>query len=163
MTVLSRYRQTKTLAPVEAAYLAGLIDGEGTIALTRKHRLDNRQLAVSISSTERNLLAYAQKVLGTGHITNKRTYKANHTPSVTYVVTNRQALSFLRQIAPYLKSYKADRAALILKHYLRLTPRNGKYTTYQQAKRETFIQRFLKLRPNQRKGSSEIPKGLVIK
>jgi hypothetical protein len=35
-----------------AAYIAGLIDGEGTVTLTRKHANENRQLAISISSTE---------------------------------------------------------------------------------------------------------------
>ncbi len=32
------YRKTKKLAPTEAAYLAGLIDGEGTITLSRRNR-----------------------------------------------------------------------------------------------------------------------------
>ena len=43
------YRKAKTLTPVEAAYIAGLIDGEGTISLSRKHRLENRQLVISPS------------------------------------------------------------------------------------------------------------------
>lgn len=125
------YRQVRTLTPAEAAYIAGLIDGEGTISLSKKHRLDNRQLVISISSTERALLNYVQEVVGAGCITNKRTVKPDHTPSFTYAISNRQALNLLRQIAPYLKSYKADRATLIVDHYIRLTPRNGRYTPQQ--------------------------------
>jgi hypothetical protein len=33
----------------EAAYLAGLIDGEGTIALSRRHASEHRQLVLSIT------------------------------------------------------------------------------------------------------------------
>jgi hypothetical protein len=40
------------LTPEQAAYLAGLIDGEGTITLTRMHRHENRRLVMSISSGE---------------------------------------------------------------------------------------------------------------
>jgi hypothetical protein len=50
-------------------------------------------------------------------------------------VYNRQALALLQQTLPYLKSYKHKRAELILKDYLRLTPRNGKYTTELLAKK----------------------------
>ena len=35
-----------------AAYIAGLIDGEGTITLTRLHAHENRRLVVSIANTE---------------------------------------------------------------------------------------------------------------
>jgi hypothetical protein len=40
--------QTNPLRTIDAAYIAGLIDGEGTITLSRKHRNENRQLAISI-------------------------------------------------------------------------------------------------------------------
>jgi hypothetical protein len=33
------------LSKTDAAYIAGLIDGEGTVTLTRKHRNENRQIA----------------------------------------------------------------------------------------------------------------------
>jgi LAGLIDADG-like domain len=137
-----------TLTAAEAAYIAGLIDGEGTISLSKKHRLDTRQLVISISSTEGNILTYVKEAVGAGKITRKRTYRTGHTPSLTYVITNRQALSLLEQLAAYLKSYKAERAALILEHYLRLTPRNGRYSPQQLEEGETFIQRFLLLRPS---------------
>ena len=58
---MAKYRKVKKLTPEEAAYLAGLIDGEGTIALTRKHRGEHRQLMVSISSTEQPLLKYVKQ------------------------------------------------------------------------------------------------------
>lgn len=146
---MATYRKVKKLSREEAAYIAGIIDDEGTISLTRKHRGEHRQLTVSISSTEPPLLKYVRKVIGAGRISNKRTYQANHTPSVTYAISNRQALAVLEQVRPYLKTYKVKRAELILRNYIRLTPRNGKYTQAQLKKRDIFIEKFLRLNPRQ--------------
>ena len=118
----------KILSAVDAAYLAGFIDGEGTITLSRKHKNENRQLAITISNTERQILEYCLLAVGAGKITNKRTSQSHHTPSFTYAIYNRQALTLLEQIKPYLRSYKVKRAELILENYIALTPRNGKYT-----------------------------------
>jgi hypothetical protein len=46
----------RELSETEAAYVAGIIDGEGTITLTRTHRGEGRRPIVSISSTELPLL-----------------------------------------------------------------------------------------------------------
>jgi len=143
---MAKYKQARALIREQAAYIAGLIDGEGTISLSRKHRNENRQLVVSISNTECKLLEYVHDAVGAGRITHKRTYRTHHAPSMTYTITNRQALGLLEQIAPYLKSYKADRARLVLDQYLKLTPRNGKYSPEQEKRRASFIEQFLRLR-----------------
>src|SRR5258708_4372335 len=111
-TTTRKYKRTRILTSPDAAYLAGLVDGEGTISLTRKHRGGNRQLFVSISSTERGILEHVLRTVGAGKITNKRTYRKHHSPSGTYVIANRQALELLKQIIPYLQSYKVGRARL---------------------------------------------------
>jgi len=46
-------KAVRELTPVDAAYLAGLIDDEGTITLTRRHSNERGQLVVSISSIVR--------------------------------------------------------------------------------------------------------------
>jgi len=145
---MAAYKRVRQLEPVDAAYLAGLIDGEGTISLARKHRNDNRQLVITISSTERAILEYVLEVTGAGKITGKRTYQSHHAPSFTYCVTNRQALDLLEQTFPYLRSYKVARARLVLERYLDLTPRNGRYTTEQWTEREAFVEEFLATRPH---------------
>jgi len=96
------YRTVKALSPVDAAYLAGLIDGEGTVTLSRRHRNDQRQLVVSIANTERRLLEWTLDTVGAGKITGKRISSPLHSPSFTYSIANRQALQLLEQIAPYL-------------------------------------------------------------
>ena len=133
----------KQLSAIDAAYLAGFIDGEGTITLSRKHKNENRQLAITISNTERQILEFCLKAIGAGKITNKRTTKSHHTPSFTYAIYNRQALKILEQIEPYLRSYKVKRAQLILENYIALTPRNGKYTEDMLNQRKEFEERVL--------------------
>ena len=139
----------KALNSIDAAYIAGLIDGDGTITLTRKHQNENRQLAITISNTERALLEFTLNTTGVGKITNKRTSRSHHTPSFTYAIYNRQALALLEQIFPYLRSYKSKRAHIILKHYLALTPRNGKYSEQLKRDREKFEERVLNIKPIQ--------------
>lgn len=136
------------LSSTHAAYIAGLIDGEGTVTLTRKHRNENRQLCVSISSTEKPMLEFVKQSTGVGKITNKRTSKPNHSPSYTYAVYNRQALDLLREVLPWLKSYKGERAVLILQDYVRLTPRNGKYSPSLKSARKLFEKQILAIRAN---------------
>jgi hypothetical protein len=140
-------RSVRKLNREQAAYLAGLLDGEGTIALTRRHRAGNRQLVVSISNTDHLLLKHVLQTVGAGRITRKRTTSHRHTPSATYQIDNRQALALLAQIVPYLHTYKSKRATLVLNDYVRLTPRNGKYTPELKHARELFINRFLSLNP----------------
>lgn len=137
----------KSLSAPDAAYIAGLIDGEGTITLTRKHRNENRQLAITISNTEKDLLEFVYQSIGAGKITRKRTSQKHHTPSFTYAVYNRQALYLLEQVYTYLKTYKLRRAELILRDYLELTPRNGKYTELQKLARTRFEAAVLAIKP----------------
>ncbi|MGY4689000.1 hypothetical protein [Salibacterium sp. K-3] len=58
----------------EASYIAGIIDGEGTITLTRWHKTDPfRRPVITISSTDKELLLYLKSIVG-GVINNKRNY-----------------------------------------------------------------------------------------
>ena len=141
-----RARQISKLDPVVAGYIAGLIDGEGTVTLTRVHRNESRRLVVSISNNDRRLLEFVREAVGAGRITRKRTYAASHAPSFTYQISSRQALELLRQTSTLLRSYKAGRAALALSDYVRLTPRNGKYEAHLRAQRTTFEVEFLAIK-----------------
>jgi hypothetical protein len=138
--------EPKQLQSDDAAYIAGLIDGEGTITLTRLHASENRRLVVSITSTEIRLLEFVLETFGAGKITRKRTTSVRHSPSFCYAVTSLQALSLLRQTSAYLRSYKSRRAMLALEQYELLTPRNGKYSVELLEKRRHFEETMLSLR-----------------
>jgi len=135
---METYHTVAGLSRVDAAYLAGIVDGEGTVTLTRKHRNENRQPAVTISNTERSLLEYVREVVGAGKITGKRTANKRHTPSYCFAIYNRQALALLEQIHPYLRTYKRKRSSIILRDYLLVTPRNGRYSEEQRLARARF-------------------------
>ena len=138
-------RKVRELSPSDAGYLAGLLDGEGTISMARRHAGGNRQLVVTIASTEIAILKHVRHVIGVGKITRKRTYKNNHAPGLCYAIANRQAIALLSQTHRYLQSYKRKRSALVLRHYVALTPRNGKYTPALTRAREKFVERFRRL------------------
>ena len=135
-----------TLPSEIAAYLAGLIDGEGTITLSRRHANERRQLVVSVVSTEREILEWVLAQVGAGKMTRKRTVSDRHAPSFTYSIANRQALALLGDVEPFLQSYKRRRARLALDNYIAVTPRNGKYSAALDASRARFEHEFLSLR-----------------
>ena len=129
----------------EAAYLAGLIDGEGTVTLTRREKTAQRTLTITIANTERNLLEYPMGIIGAGVISSKRTQKKHHTPSFVYRITGRQALSVLQKIVPYLRSYKKHRAEFVLAEYINVTPRNGRYGEDLLELKRVFDEKFFKI------------------
>ena len=112
-----------------------------------------RRLIVSIANTEIQLLELLRDNVKCGKITRKRIESGLHTPSLGVSVSSRQALELLRQIAPFLKSFKRKRADLAMELYISLTPRNGKCTRSQLARRKQFEQAFLAELPATRIGA----------
>src|SRR3989344_6569771 len=108
------YRKVENLSAQQIAYLAGVVDGEGTITLTRRNVYRNRYLALSISNCELPLLEYVKSIIGVGKITTKRVYNPKHSDGYTYQVYSRQALDVLKVIVPFLRTYKRKRAKLVL-------------------------------------------------
>ena len=140
-------KKVKKLTPTECAYIAGIIDGEGTITLSVKQKGGTRHLAVTVSGTEMSLIEYLQKTIGVGRITNKKIYKDHHKPSYTYALYSRQAIDLLNQVSPFLKTYKSRRAKLALSDYVTCTPRNGRYTEQQKKDKEQFVEKFFAIVP----------------
>lgn len=150
-------RKLKRLSAVQAAYIAGLIDGEGTITLTVKQKGAQRQLVVSISNTEYELLEHLKNMIGAGKVTSKKKVTDGHKKGYTYVLSNRLALELLKFTFQYLASYKKNRAQLVLDYYIALTPRNGKYTKELYKKREEFIKTFFGIKFSLRKQNINLP------
>ncbi|BCB05592.1 LAGLIDADG family homing endonuclease [Bacillus sp. KH172YL63] len=131
----------------EAAYLAGIIDGEGSITLTRMHEKEHRRPCITIASTDYELLEYI-KLLTNGHITNKKNYHPDrHLNSYTITIkTKDQVLFILKSIYPFLRvKKKKKRASWILEHYDRVTIRNGKYSPDKLKQKVFFEEEFFKL------------------
>src|SRR3972149_4778403 len=116
------------LSDTEAAYAAGIVDGEGSIQLTRNRKSRWPSPAVSVASTDRELLEWLRSRAG-GTIIRKRTYRPTHNPSFEWKLTDRRALHFLEIVRPCLViRRKIARCDLLLADYVGCTPRNGRYT-----------------------------------
>ena len=88
----------------EAAYIAGIIDGEGTITLTRFHQKEYRRPCITISSNDKELLVYIQLLVG-GSIYSKKNYNpAKHQDSFTLYIKKKHEVFFtLKTIYLFLR------------------------------------------------------------
>ncbi len=135
------------MTDTEKAYIAGIIDGEGSIMLTRFHKNQFPSPCVSVASTDKELLLWLLKTIGKGRIINKRNYnKMKHKDSYTYRVIYDDAIALLRDVSPFLIiESKKQRAKLIIDKYKGATPRNGRYSNEILKKKHALIEEFMKL------------------
>nr|WP_263324915.1 LAGLIDADG family homing endonuclease [Neobacillus sp. Marseille-Q6967] len=109
----------------EASYIAGIIDGEGTVTLSRVHENEFRRPFITIASTDIELLVYIQSLTG-GTIINKKNYNPErHKDSFILTIKKKETVFFLlKKITPYLRvDKKRKRAELILNNYNNVTSR----------------------------------------
>ena len=90
------------------AYIAGLVDGEGTITLTYNNKVDLfRAPILSMSSTSKELLVFLQKEFG-GSIVRHKTYKEHHKESWSWRVQRQKALEAIESIFLIYKRRKKE-------------------------------------------------------
>lgn len=104
------------MSPTEAAYLAGFVDGEGTVGIVKAKRKENRfgyrlQPYFTIPNTDVNVLVRIQEMCGNGRLV-QQTNPANphHKPGYALRFSPNQIRHVLPQIRPYLiiKARQAD-------------------------------------------------------
>ncbi len=136
------------MTDIEKAYIAGIIDGEGSIMLQRFHTNQYPAPCVSIASTTIELLTWLKDTIGYGVIIKKKNYNPEkHKLSYSFVIKQNNAIKLLEDIYPYLIiDSKRKRAEMIITQYKSLTPRNGRYTDEQLAKKERFYEEFIKVK-----------------
>lgn len=128
------------------AYIAGIIDGEGSILLSRSRAKDHyRHPVVSVSSTTLGLLEFLKQHYG-GHISSHKTYQDHHKKSWSWKIGYSSAIEILINILPYmLEPKKIYRAKLLIDVYPTVTKRNGKYTEEEMKRKLQFEEDFLKI------------------
>jgi hypothetical protein len=131
----------------DKAYLAGIIDGEGSIMLIKFHKNEYPSPCVSIASTSIELLDWINQKTMVGRIKSKKNYKPNmHQNSFTYEVKYNDAIKFLTYIEPYLIiPQKKLRAKMIIQQYKSVTPRNGRYNKELLKHKNDFYENFMAL------------------
>ena len=133
------------ITETEKSYIAGIIDGEGSIMLERFHSNQLPSPCISITSSTLELLEYVKVVLGKGSIKSKKNYKKDvHKNCYTYILRYNDAINLLNDIYPYLIiNTKRKRAKLIIDNYKKLTPRNGRYTEEMLKNKIEFYNKFI--------------------
>ncbi len=144
-----------TLKEYEASYLAGIIDGEGTISFMK--RGDHFFPTVTIANNSRKLLEWCGAKSKLPHsLLNKRPRAAHHSPSYHIRWRHRSALRLAQVCLPYL-IIKKKHAALLL-NWKRVVRRNGRYTQQELLARNNLVGeiRALNSRPARKTGGGKI-------
>lgn len=136
------------MTEIEKAYIAGIIDGEGSIMLQRFHANQYPAPCVSIASTTIELLTWLKDTIGYGVIIKKKNYNPEkHKLSYSFVIKQNNAIKLLEDIYPYLIiESKRKRAEMIITQYKALTPRNGRYTEELPAKKDNFYKDLINIK-----------------
>ncbi|MDN5321890.1 MAG: hypothetical protein PWQ67_344 [Clostridia bacterium] len=91
------------LTLTQCAYIAGIIDGEGTITLTSHKKGCHPSPTISIASTDIELLEWIKTTLNAGTIAKKRNYNPErHKDSWSLMIRHNNAYELLKCIEPYL-------------------------------------------------------------
>lgn len=101
-----------TLTPTQAAYVAGLLDGEGSIVSFMRPGGIHRQIRVVIVNTDRPVIDWLAETVGGNVNTVTRRYtnfKRDPKPVFTWVVNGHNAIALLGQLLPFL-IIKRDKA-----------------------------------------------------
>lgn len=110
----------------EKAYIAGIIDGEGTVTLTRDHHGEMPAPKVSVANNNLELLRWIKGKVGAGIIIKRTKRQPQHGDQYVLDFSNNSALSLLSEVGKYMLVKKAH-AQLLLSRYKAATPRNGRY------------------------------------
>lgn len=132
---------------VEKAYIAGIVDGEGTIGLWRHHKNEMHTPNVTVANNDLKLLQWIQSKVG-GCISRKKKRQAHHKDSYAWSIRQDRAINFLNEIKSYL-IVKRQQAELITGQYKAVTHRAGKYTPEMLRKKEALAAEISKLNQRQ--------------
>ena len=82
------------LTDLQIGYIAGIIDGEGSVCLTRNAPNEHRSPALSVSSTTKEMLDYLKENLG-GSISTAKKYKESHKDAWHWNIRGNKAIEIL--------------------------------------------------------------------
>lgn len=111
----------------EKAYIAGIIDGEGTVTLSRAHVDELPAPKVSVANNSLELLKWIRGKVGSGVIIKRSKREPQHKDQYVLDISNDWALDLLSDIKEYL-IVKKPHAEILVSRYKTFTPRNGRYT-----------------------------------
>mgnify|MGYP003647207000 FL=1 len=121
------------MTEVEAAYIAGLFDGEGTITYKKyferkkKGNVVNKyncwRISMEIAMTDQSVLIWLTEVLGCGTL-NKKPRKNGHKMQYRWRCVFRDAFHVCCVLFPYAH-VKLDKITQVIEHYSTIQKRNN--------------------------------------
>lgn len=121
--------KARQMTELQRAWLAGFIDGEGSIGIYRKKSIHARAshdygVRILAVNTNQEVMEYIKVLVGSGcSWISKKGYKANWRPCHRWQAFGENARDIVRQILPYLKVKRAI-AELVLT--MPICSRNGR-------------------------------------
>jgi len=134
------------LEEAEKAYIAGIVDGEGTVTLMKHHKNETPLPFVAIANNNLDLLKWIKSLVG-GNICTKKKRLPHHNDSYVLNIRQDRAMRLLNEIKEFL-IVKRQQADLITTQYKAVTHRAGKYTPELLAKKYQLVAKIREL--NQR-------------
>ena len=129
-------------------YIAGFLDGEGSITLCRERKdAKFRMPMVTFSNNARCILEEIQRFLNlSGSLIQKTESRPNCKPSFTLNYRDNAALAVCGLLQDKVRHpSKRARIDLLLSDYKTVTPRNGKYSAEMLKRKLDFEERFASL------------------
>jgi hypothetical protein len=125
---------------IDLAYIAGIVDGEGSIMLNKYK--NNIIPCISISNNDLSIINFVHKRFG-GAIVKKQPRKPTHKLSYDLRLVYNKAINFINLIYPFLQDKSKKRKAKMINiFHNKLIKRNGKYTNQEIIRRNKFIKSF---------------------
>ena len=136
-----------SMKDTDIAWVAGIIDGEGSVSGTWINKEHTRwKPVIAVDNTDLPIIETLVSLFG-GSVVKKKKVIEHHRQCYTWRVHGTdQIISFLETILPYMRvESKRERAQLLINEYRNLTPRNGYYTDKMRADKLDFIGRYYAL------------------
>lgn len=129
----------RELSAIQGAYLAGVIDGEGSIILYRRGK--GAALRLNVANTNLELVRWCVNTTGVGNIVRKKSENPRHKSSYLWLVNSQAAASVLKQILVYLV-IKQRQAEIGIEFQNRLKVPSHKAEKEWQKQWRTVVQRL---------------------
>jgi hypothetical protein len=129
------------LTEVDKAYIAGIIDTEGSIILTQDTKVNSHfKLQITITNTSYKLIRFLSlKLSGLKHSINRRYISPKRKTAYSITLQAQSAEILLKEIFPYLV-LKKEQAEIALKYRETIVGR-GKFNRYYHMPKEIISKR----------------------
>lgn len=123
-------KNMKNLPDQTLAYIAGLVDGEGTVTVSRRHKDPARtrewRAKTEVTNTNIEILQWLMDETGIGSVHVSRPTHPNHKPKGRWMLHGTGAAEFLGAILPWLRIKKPHAELVLAFHATKQRPNRNR-------------------------------------